>query len=209
MNQEGKTVKNDYLLPALFAVAVVLVFVSLIVSIIVDKNGIPSVKNGATTKQIESYAQKLLSKDNGTNAIGYNEATSYYTTQIKSASDEEQKFNLQLDFAIFYGETGDPSAGLQVLDDVDANSLPLDAKYYLYSTYVYLYERLNDEALANEYRQKIVDDGINEYFAGLDDGSITPEPKDKGGNCTEDCNASDSEDTQDTSEEEIFNEEAL
>lgn len=209
MNQEGNTAKNDYLLPTLFAIAVALVFVFLIVSVIVGNNRAPSIKNGATTSEIESYAYKLLEKDNGTNALGYNEAVAYYTSQIEEAPNEEQKFNLRLDFAVFYSKTGDPAIGLQVLGDIDATRIPLDARYYLYATYIYLCERLGDKTLADEYRQRIVDEGIDEYFAGLDDGSITPEPKDKGDNCTEDCDTSDPEDTQDTSEEEIFNEEAL
>ena len=209
MNVEGNTEKKDYLLPVLFSIAVGLVFVFLIISI--AANQAPSIKNGATVKEIESYAYKLLSKDNGTNAISYNEAIAYYVSQIEAASDKEQKFNLQLDFAVFYGKTGDPSAGIHVLNDIDAYAIPLDARYYLYATYIYLYESLGDETLAKEYYQRIETEGIDEYFAGIDDGSITPSSKNEGNDCTEDCDAEDTGDdsgTENTSEE-IFNEEAL
>ncbi|MDO4889206.1 MAG: hypothetical protein Q4A25_00725 [Candidatus Saccharibacteria bacterium] len=171
--KEG-AVKKDYTVPALFITAVTLVFVFLVVNLIFGGKKYPSIKDGATTSQVEEYAYKLLEKDDGTNNLGYNEAVAYYVSQIAASNDKEQKFNLMLDFAIFYGKTGDPSSGLQVLGDVDEN-IPPDAKYYLYTTYIYLYERLNDDAMATEYRQKIVDEKIADYFAGLDNGTIAPE----------------------------------
>lgn len=166
--------RKDYTVPALFATAVVLVFIFLMVSLIFGGKKYPSVKNGASTNEVKEYAYSLLEKDDGTNALGYNEAIAYYISQISASKDKEQKFNLMLDFAIFYGRTGDPSSGVQILDSIDTD-VPPDAKYYLYATYIYLYNRLGDEALAANYSQKIIDEKIDEYFAGLDDGTITPE----------------------------------
>lgn len=166
--------RKDYTVPALFVTAIVLVFVFLVVSLIFGNKKYPSVKNGATTKEVEDYAYSLLNKDDGTSALGYNEAIAYYTSQISESKDKEQRFNLMLDFAIFYGKTGDPYAGLKVLNETDTD-IPLDAKYYLYATYIYLYERLNDDAMVADYRQRIINEGIDAYFAGLDDGTITPE----------------------------------
>ena len=170
--KEG-AVKKDYTIPALFVTAVVLVVVFLVVSLMLGKN-YPSIKNGATTSQVEDYAYSLLKKDDGTNNLGYNEAVAYYTSQIEASKDKEQKFNLMLDFAIFYGKTGDPYSGLQVLGNIDED-VPPDAKYYLYTTYIYLYGRLNDEDMVASYQQRIIDEKIPEYFAGLDDGTINPE----------------------------------
>lgn len=173
MKKEG-AVKKDYTIPALFITAVVLVFVFLIVNLVVGGKKSPSVKYGATTNEVEDYAYSLLSKDDGTNNLGYNEAVAYYTSQIAASEDKEQKFKLMLDFAIFYGKTGDPYSGLQVLSEVDED-VPPDAKYYLYTTYIYLYGRLNDNDMVASYQQRIVDEKIPEYFAGLDDGTINPE----------------------------------
>ena len=151
--------KKDYTIPALFVTAVVLVFIFLIVSLIFGGKKYPSVKNGATTSEVEQYAYDLLKQDNNSMSVmGYNEATSYYTTQIEAATDREQKFNLMLDFATFYGKTGDPYSGLQVLGSIDTASIPVEARYYLYTAYVYLYDRLGDESLAASYRQKIADE---------------------------------------------------
>lgn len=177
MGKEGNTKRKNYILPSLFTLAVALVFVSLFVSITVQKDNTPSVKNGSSTTEIEEYAYSLLETEEDTaSALGYNEAIAYYDTQIAAAAaNAEQQFNLQLDFAIFYGNTGDPSAGLQVLDTIDAYQIPLDARYYLYTTYIFLYNRLGDEEVVAEYRQRIVDEGIIEYIAGLDNGTITPE----------------------------------
>ncbi len=171
--KEG-AVKKDYTVPALFITAVTLVFVFLAVNLIFGGKKYPSIKDGASTSEVEEYAYTLLKKDDGTDNLGYNEAVAYYISQIALAKDKEQKFNLMLDFAIFYGKTGDPTSGLQVLSDVDGN-IPPDAKYYLYTTYIYLYERLNDDIMVAEYRQKIADEKIDDYFAGLDNGTITPE----------------------------------
>ena len=171
--KEG-AVKKDYTVPALFITAVVLVFAFMVVSLIFGGKKYPSIRDGASTTEIEEYAYKLLEKDDGTNALGYNEAISYYNSQIEASKDKEQKFNLMLDFATFLGKTGDPRSGLQVLGDVDTN-IPPDAKYYLYATYIYLYDRLNDDSMVSTYRQKIVDEKLNDYFAGLDNGTITPE----------------------------------
>ena len=157
MKKEG-AVKKDYTIPALFITAVVLVFVFLIVNLVVGGKKSPSVKYGATTNEVEDYAYSLLKKDDGTNNLGYNEAVAYYTSQIAASEDKEQKFNLMLDFATFYGKTGDPSSGLQILGNIDAASIPTEARYYLYTAYVYLYDRLGDESLAASYRQKIADE---------------------------------------------------
>ena len=206
MKVEARTRRNDIATPALFMVAVLLVIVFLVISV-ANQNKAPSVKNGATTSEVESYAYKLLSTDNGTNAIGYSEAVAYYASQISASTDKEQKFNLMLDFAIFYGETGDPAAGLQVLGDIDINTIPLDARYYLYSTYIYLFERQGDEESVAEYRKKIESEGINEYFAGLDDGTITPEPI-----TSDDDSDGETEDEYDSSENNsanLFDDEAL
>ena len=169
----------------------------------------PSIRNGATIGEIESYAYRLLKKDNGTNAIGYNEATAYYNSQIEAASDKEQKFNLQLDFATFYGKTGDPAAGIQILEDINNYNIPLDARYYLYATYIYLYDCLHEESLANDYYRKIEEEGINEYFENIDNGSITPgldkdiddaDENTQNDDCTDGCL---------TDNAEFFNEKAL
>ena len=177
MNKEGQKGQKDYTLPVLFSVAIALTFVFLVISVVVS-NSAPSVRNGATTKEVGDYAHKLLESDknDGTNT-GYLKATEYYLSQIQAAKSEEQEFNLTLDLAIFYGETGDPTAGLSALSSINADNLPLDARYYLYSTYIYLYERSNNDTQASYYRQKIEDEGINEYFANLDNGVvISPEP---------------------------------
>ena len=153
------TKKKDYTIPALFVTAVVLVFVFLIVTLIFGGKKHPSVKDGATTSEVEQHAYELLKQDdNGMSVMGYNEAVVYYTSQIEAAVDREQKFNLMLDFATFYGKTGDPSSGLQILGNIDAASIPTEARYYLYTAYVYLYDRLGDESLAASYRQKIADE---------------------------------------------------
>ena len=170
--KEGE-VKKDYTIPALFTTAVVLVFVFLTVSLIFGNKKYPSVEDGASTLEVKNYAYSLLEKDNGTNNFGYNDAIIYYTSQISSSKNREQKFNLMIDLATFYGKTGDPHAGIQVLNEVD-NAIPLNAKYFLYTAYMYLYSRLGDEAMVANYRQKITDEKIDEYFAGIKDGSITP-----------------------------------
>ena len=176
MAKEGNTRAKDYASPILFMIAVALVFVFLILSITIQKSNIPSIKNGATTEEIEAYAYELLESrgDDELSNLGYTEATAYLASQVGAATDAEQKFNLELDLAIFYGETGDPGAGLRVLGEKDYSSLPLDALYYLYTTYIYLYDRSGDTEMVAEYRQKIVDEGIIDYIAGLDDGTIVP-----------------------------------
>lgn len=172
--KEG-AVKKDYTVPALFIAAVALVFIFLVVNLIFGGKKYPSIKDGASTSEIEEYAYTLLKKDDGTNNLGYNEAVAYYSSQITAAKEGEQKFNLMLDFAIFYGKTGDPFSGLGILASINEDNIPLDAKYYLYTAYIYLYGRLNDDTMVAEYRQRIVDEKIDDYFAGLDNGTITPE----------------------------------
>ncbi|MBR3365806.1 hypothetical protein IKG48_01650 [Candidatus Saccharibacteria bacterium] len=168
------TRRKDYTVPALFVTAVVLVFTFLIVSLIFGGKKYPSVKNGATTDQVKEYAYSLLKQDDGTNTLGYNDAVAYYASQISASKNDEQKFNLMLDFAIFYGKTGDPHSGLQILSGINDLEYPLDARYYLYTTYIYLYNRLGDEESVAVYQQKIIDEKIDDYFAGLDNETIEP-----------------------------------
>lgn len=205
MKKEG-AVKKDYTIPALFITAVVLVFVFSIVSIVFGGKKSPSVKDGATTNEVQEYAYKLLEKDDGTNALGYTEAVAYYSSQIDAAEDKEQKFNLMIDLATFYGKTGDPQSGVQVLGSVDT-AIPPNAKYFLYTTYMYLYGRMGNDTMVDSYRQKIVDEKIDEYFAGLRNGTITPQDYKSGSDTNQ--NHSDGGQEDKPSPENLFNTEGL
>lgn len=159
MEKKRESRRKEYAIPVLFVVAVGLVFTFSAISLITRRNG-PSVKDGATTYEVEEYAYKLLETDNGTSAAGYNEAVDYYNTQIAEAANEEQALSLRLDLAVFLGKTGDPVLGVQTISDIDADELSLDARYYLYSTYIYLYGREGDDDLVAAYRQRIIDEGL-------------------------------------------------
>ncbi|MBQ3441190.1 hypothetical protein IJG27_02665 [Candidatus Saccharibacteria bacterium] len=177
-----KEMKKDYLTPALFCACIALVFTLLIVNLIFQKPNYPSISYGATTSEVEEYAYSLLSLDASSDentAEYYLEALNYYEAQIAASKKDEQRFNLQLGFASLLGKTGDPAAGIQVLDDIDSSKIPLDAKYYLYSTYAYLYQRSGDEEEAKNYSERIVGEGIYDYIAKLDAGEIDPEEFEK------------------------------
>ena len=170
MEKEGSIKNRDFIIPSLFLFAILLVIIFLGVSLNFQ-NKYPTIKNGATTTEVEQYAYHLLDleKDSAP-TFGYDESLAYYNSQIAAATDREQKCNLQLDFSIFYGNTGDPASGLQLLDTIEGALLPLDARYYLYSTYIYLFNQQGDEDAVAEYQQKISDEGILDYIAGIDDG---------------------------------------
>ena len=167
--------KKDYTTPALFCACIILVFTFLAVTLAFQKPPYPSVSYGATEAEVEDYAYSLLALDaTSDTAEHYLEALDYYNTQIAASKDSEQRFNLRLDLATLLGKTGDPAAGLVVLDEISGSELPLDAKYYLYSTYAYLYQRQGDERMATDYLLRISDEDIYDYVAKLDAGEIVP-----------------------------------
>ena len=172
MKSEVKDLKK-YTNPALFVVCIVLVFVLLIIVLTAHQSKAPSVINGATVTEVDNYAYELLkSSPDAATGKGYLDAISYYSSQVSLAKTPEHRFNLQLGFASFLGRTGDPTAGIGMLDSINAADLAPDARYYLYTTYIYLYQRNRDEAGANSYRQRIIDENIYDYIAKLDSGEM-------------------------------------
>lgn len=180
MNKK-ETTQKDYITPTLFCVCIALVFVFLIVSVALQRPNYLSVSYGATASEVEEYAYSLLELDDPgeETAEHYLEALSYYDSQITTSKNDEQRFNLQLGLASLLGKTGDPASGLEVLDEIDISKIPLDAKYYLYSTYAYLYQRGGKEQEATEYLERISDEGIYDYIAKLDSGEIDPDEFEK------------------------------
>lgn len=154
MEKVDGTIRQEYTIRILFVAAVALVIVLSVISSGLHGSMAPSVKKGATEAEVESYAYQLLRSDNGISARGYQDATSYYLSQIDLASTSEQKFDLSLDLATFYGETGDPRSGLSVLDGIDVAGLSPDSHYYLCATYAYLYGRLGDSEAVARYQQE-------------------------------------------------------
>ena len=156
----------------LFLASITLVFAFLVINLAFQKSG-PSIRNGATEEEINNYAYQLL-EAKPENALGYQEAIKYYKSQISAASEPEQVFSLKLDLASFFGRTGDPISGLTTLEDISPDSLSPIARYYLYATLSYLYDRDGDSETATEYYQRITDEGIYDYIAKLDAGEIDP-----------------------------------
>ena len=178
----------------LFLASITLVFAFLVINLAFQKSG-PSIRNGATEEEINNYAYQLL-EAKPENALGYQEAIKYYESQISAAQNSDQAFSLRLGLASFFGRTGDPVSGLGVLDEISTDSLSPIARYYLYATLSYLYDRNGDSETATEYYQRITDEGIYDYIAKLDAGEIDPvsttaettsqdEPSEDG--CDEEC----------------------
>lgn len=156
---------DRFAIPGLFVVSVGLVITLLIVSL--TYKNVPSISSGATPEEISDYAYNLVSSNPGNGEV-YDEATTYFQNQIDKATDEQAYLDLLLDYATFFGDTGNPTAGLEILAEIEAEELPPDARYYLYATYMYLYEKTGDIGLINDYRELIVEEGLIPYLASLD-----------------------------------------
>ena len=170
MAKEGNTrTKVDrFAVPSLYLVSVGLVITLLVLSL--SFKSVPSILSGATPADISDYAYALVDASPGDGET-FEEVVTYLENQITKASDDQEKFNLMLDLAVFYADTGNPSAGLDVLDEIDETDeeLPPDVLYYLYSTYMYLYEQLGDSSMIDSYRLKIMEAGVKDYIAYLDE----------------------------------------
>ncbi|MBQ8992258.1 hypothetical protein IJ090_02385 [Candidatus Saccharibacteria bacterium] len=170
MVKEGNTqTKVDrFAVPSLYLVSVGLVITLLVLSL--SFKSVPSILSGATPADISDYAYALVDASPGDGET-FEEAATYFETQIAKAPDDEARFDLLLDYAVFYADTGNPRAGLDVLDEIDESDeeLPADALYYLYSTYLYLYGRLGDSSTVDSYRLKVMEAGVKDYIAYLDE----------------------------------------
>lgn len=150
----------------LFSACILLALTLLVVSLVFQKNAVPSIVEGSSTEDIKDYANSLLSKKY--NADGYTDSVNYYKSQISSSVRERDRFNLSLDLAKFYAKHGDIDAGLAVLDNYSNDELPKDAKYYYYATYIYLYGLKDDSDSVAEYRKMIEEEKLDDYFTELD-----------------------------------------
>lgn len=150
----------------LFLCSIALVIVALVISLNSFKRSTPSITAGSSSSEIGAYAEELLYDNYSVD--GYNKSLEYYQNQIDAASSNEDRFNLTLDLAKFYGENGDTSSGYLLLDEYVTDDLPKDAKYYYYATYIYLCTLDNDSDCVDEMRAKMNEENIDEYFAEID-----------------------------------------
>ena len=168
---QGKNKILSFAILGMLLTTIVFVIVYSAINMVDDNGDVP-------VSAVEDRATEILRSNY--NEDGYAEALEFFEEQIEKATTEEDYYSLQFDLANFYGDNGDPNAGIAILDTIDATSLPDDARYYLYASYIYLYELLGDSDSVANYQGKIESEKLLEYFEQLDDDG-TEEEKDEEG----------------------------
>jgi lipopolysaccharide export LptBFGC system permease protein LptF len=105
---------------------------------------------------------EYASQDNDDSEIK-EDTTKNIDNNISSSTDETEKLSLKLNKVDYYQIDEEYDKALEILNDIDINSLDSDDKYRVYTYYIDIYEGKNDTAQV-EYYESLANETLNQAY---------------------------------------------
>ena len=120
------------------------------------------------SETVQAEAEKIFNEAEDSSTAGL-EASEYYQKAIQNAKDDNERFDMQIDYSAFLTSIGDPFGGIEVLDEISTDGLTNYQKGTLYLQYYSNYYSAGDEASGNKYYYLFYE------LEGQDDEDMTDE----------------------------------
>ena len=115
----------------------------------------PPVDNSPWRQELNDInveTDRIVNSDSGT---ALTDAIKLYDERIANTTDPNQKFDLMIQRANFVAFHGDPTLGLEGLDQIDESGLADEQRYRLYLAFRFAYDKLDDQASVEKIENKI------------------------------------------------------